>query len=144
MRLTWLKCMAACLLGGLGKRACPLAAFGKCFVPCPCPKRSTHPAVLQSHRRSDHFLWTDSTHKNIADMSDLCYNCHKSMSYARRFSSARLTFAVHPPHTCERPLQECLSCGVFGHTWNFCHLGPRRLQQDYQVLYQPVEHILKH
>ncbi|KAG9833533.1 hypothetical protein KCU63_g13792, partial [Aureobasidium melanogenum] len=49
-------------------------------------------------------------------MSSLCYNCHKT----------------HPAHTCEHPLQECLNCGAFGHTWNFCHLGPRRLRDDYQ------------
>ncbi|KAK6001115.1 hypothetical protein QM012_003198 [Aureobasidium pullulans] len=49
-------------------------------------------------------------------MSDLCYNCHNT----------------HPPRTCEHPLQECLNCGAFGHTWNFCHRGPRRLQQNYQ------------
>ncbi|KAG9681306.1 hypothetical protein KCU95_g14964, partial [Aureobasidium melanogenum] len=49
-------------------------------------------------------------------MSALCYNCHKT----------------HPPHTCEHPLQECLNCGAFGHTWNFCHRGPHRLQDDYR------------
>ncbi|KAH0367888.1 hypothetical protein KCU65_g4343, partial [Aureobasidium melanogenum] len=49
-------------------------------------------------------------------MSSLCYNCHKT----------------HPPHTCEHPLQECLNCGAFGHTWNFCHRGPHRLQDDYR------------
>ncbi|KAG9650515.1 hypothetical protein KCU95_g19460, partial [Aureobasidium melanogenum] len=49
-------------------------------------------------------------------MSSLCYNCHRT----------------HPPHTCEHPLQGCLNCGAFGHTWNFCHRGPHRLQDDYR------------
>jgi hypothetical protein len=41
-------------------------------------------------------------------------------------------FAVHLPRLCQKPLQECLNCGVFGHTWNFCHRGAQRLRPDYQ------------
>ncbi|KAI4720135.1 hypothetical protein E4T48_03601 [Aureobasidium sp. EXF-10727] len=55
--------------------------------------------------------------------SDLCYNCHQ----------------IHGPRTCEKPLQECLNCGAFGHTWNFCHLGALRLQPDYKHLPAPCK-----
>ncbi|CAD0098964.1 unnamed protein product, partial [Aureobasidium mustum] len=50
-----------------------------------------------------------------------------NISQRCRTSVTTVTRVTHPTHTCELPLEECLNCGAFGHTWNFCHLGARRL-----------------
>ena len=50
-------------------------------------------------------------------MTDLCYNCGD----------------CHLPSPCAVALTQCTICKNYGHTYNFCPLGVKIVDPNYQV-----------
>jgi hypothetical protein len=69
---------------------------------CLLTRRLIHPAAFQHHRRSDRLhhravcFLCGVVFESIADMSDLCYNCHTCMSFALD-PSFRIAKVYSPP-----------------------------------------------
>jgi hypothetical protein len=85
-----------------GRRDCLLTSHLRRSLRSNLTRRLIHPAAFQHHRRSDRLhhravcFLCGVVFESIADMSDLCYNCHTCMSFALD-PSFRIAKVYSPP-----------------------------------------------